>query len=374
MTRDPRIETLAGALLTYSLDLRPGEKLFIEGDVGCEPLVEALIRRAHEVGALAFFELTAPELRRTWLLGSNQAQLEREVSFGTARLAEMDARLLIKAGSNTAEMADVPPGVVRAWSLARQPYNDAAKRKKWCTLRYPTPSLAQAAGMSTGAYQELYFRACGLDYAGMDAAMDPLVRLMEATDEVRILGPGTDLTFSLEGIPTVKSAGRYNVPDGEVSTAPVRDSANGFITFNVPSPEQGMIFRDVRLGFENGRIVEADGSPRDRLVARLDTDEGARFLGEFSVGVNPAITHPVGDILFDEKMTGSLHVTPGNAYDVIDNGNRSALHWDLVLLQTPGWGGGELWFDGVLVRKDGRFVLPQLEGLNPENLLSRAKS
>lgn len=370
MMRDPRLDTLARRLFTYSLGLAPGDRLLVEGDTGCEPLVHALIDQAYALGAFPFFELTAPELRRAWLLGATEDQLVRHVGWGSGRLQDADAWLYVMAGSNTAEMADLPPAVVRAWSVARQPYSDTATRKaKWCVLRYPTAASAQAAGMSTTAYEDLALGACALDYARMGAAMEPLVQLMQTTDRVRIVGPGTDLTFSLEGVSTVASPGHHNLPDGEVSTAPVRDSANGVITYNIPSVEEGVTFRDVSLRFEHGRIVDAQGDPLDRLVARLDIDEGARYLGEFSLGVNPVLTRPVGDVLFDEKMAGSLHVTPGNAYEVIDNGNRSALHWDLVLLQTPEYGGGEIWFDGVLVRQDGRFVLPSLAGLNPENLL-----
>jgi aminopeptidase len=366
---DSRTGILASRLLSYSLGLCAGQSVLIEGDTGCEPLVQELLREAYRMGVIPFFELTDPQLRRAWLLESARDQLDRQTSFDSARIEAMDARLYVLADRNAAEMADLPPGIAQAWALARQPYTDAVKCKKWCVVRYPTASSAQAAGMSTEAYEDFCFRVSCLDYSRMEAAMDPLVNLMSGTDQVRLVGPGTDLTFSIAGIPTVKSAGRYNVPDGEVSTAPVRDSANGAITYNVPSLEAGTTFQNVRLRLEGGRIVEAQGTPQDQLELRLDTDEGARYLGEFSLGVNPGITRPVGDILFDEKMAGSLHVTPGNAYEIIDNGNRSALHWDLVLLQTSEWGGGEVWFDDVLVRKDGRFVLPGLDRLNPEHLV-----
>jgi aminopeptidase len=365
---DPRVDELARTLIGYSLGLQAGERILIEGETGSERLVRALLGEANRLGARPLFQVTDPTLQRRWLLGATRDQMDQQVAIDLARLRSVDARLLILAGSNDSEGADVPLETSRDWSLARQPYADALKRLKWCTLRYPTASAAQAAGMSTEAYEDFCFDVECLNYARMGVAMDPLVRLMGRTDRVRILGPGTDLTFSIRGIPTVKSPGHHNIPDGEVSTAPVRDSADGVITYNVPSPEGGVTFRDVRLRFERGRIIEAGGSPRDQLLARLDTDEGARYLGEFSFGVNPGITRPVGDILFDEKMTGSLHVTPGTAYEVIDNGNRSALHWDLVLLQIPEWGGGEVWFDGVLVRKDGRFLSPELAPLNPENL------
>src|SRR5690606_32848804 len=240
---------------------------------------------------------------------------------------------------------------------------------KWVVLRYPNPSMAQLAGMSTEAFEDFYFRVCNLDYAKMDRAMDPLKELMDRTDRVRIVGPGTDLSFSIKGIGAVKCSGRRNIPDGEVYTAPVRDSVNGTISFNVPSVYNGFKYENVRLTFRDGRIVEASANDTARINALLDTDEGARFVGEFSLGFNPHILHPMNDILFDEKIAGSLHFTPGQAYEEADNGNRSAIHWDLVLIQRPEYGGGEVWFDDVLIRKDGRFVHPALEGLNPERLV-----
>ncbi len=222
--------------------------------------------------------------------------------------------------------------------------------------------------MSSEAFEDFCLAVSTLDYARMDKAMDPLVELMARTDRVRVTAPGTDLTFSIKGIPIQKAAGTNNVPDGEVFTAPVRDSANGTIFYNTPSLEDGTTYERVRFTFKDGKIVDADANEREKLLKMLDTDEGARYLGEFALGMNPLIKRPMKDTLYDEKIMGSLHLTPGRAYEDADNGNRSGVHWDLVLIQTPEWGGGEIWFDDVLVRKDGRFVLPELEGLNPENL------
>lgn len=366
---DPRIETLARTLLTYSLDLRPGEKLFIEGETGCEPLVQEMLRQAYDMGVVPFVELTDPRVRRAWLQGATAEQQELKIGWDIARIKAMDARLFLFAGGNQSELDDVPSELLQVAAKARKPYMDIVLTKKWALARYPTAGAAQAAGMSTEAYEDFCFSVSALDYGAMSRAMDPLVELMERTDQVRVLSPGTDLTFSIKGIPVRKADGRENVPDGEVFTAPVRDSASGTITYNTASREAGALFEHVSFVFEQGRIVEATGSPKDKLTTFLDTDEGARYLGEFALGLNPAINLPVQDILFDEKIAGSLHLTPGEAYEEADNGNRSAVHWDLVLIQTPEWGGGEIWFDGVLVRKDGRFVLPELEGLNPERLL-----
>jgi len=242
------------------------------------------------------------------------------------------------------------------------------KHTKWTILRFPNPAFAQQAGMSTEAFTDFFFDVCTMDYAKMAKAMEPLKRLMEKTDKVHIEGPGTDLTFSIKGIPVVPCSGGHNIPDGEVFTAPVKNSVNGKISFNTSTVYQGVSFSDVQLTFKDGKVVAASADKPEQINKILDTDEGARYVGEFSFGLNPFITKPMLDILFDEKITGSFHFTPGGAYDEADNGNRSAVHWDMVLIQTPEKGGGTISFDRKVIRKDGKFVTPELQGLNPENL------
>jgi aminopeptidase len=240
---------------------------------------------------------------------------------------------------------------------------------KWCIMRYPTASFAQLANTSTEAFENFYFDVCTLDYRNMEQAMEPLRRLMERTDRVRIKGPGTDLSFSIKGIAAIPCAGKMNIPDGEIYTAPVQNSINGIISYNTPAVYQGVTYEKIRFQFENGKIIAAQSTDSTRLNQILDTDAGARFVGEFALGVNPFILHPMKDTLFDEKINGSLHFTPGQAYRDADNGNRSAIHWDLVLIQRPEYGGGEIYFDDKLVRRDGHFVLPELAPLNAENLV-----
>ena len=210
---------------------------------------------------------------------------------------------------------------------------------------------------------------CTLDYDKMAAAEQPLKERMERTDRVRIVGPNdTDLTFSIKGIPAIPCIGDRNIPDGECFTAPVKDSVNGVLHYNAGTIYNGKAFDDVRLVFKNGRIIEATGSDTKADNEIFDTDEGARYVGEFSLGFNPYIKRAMRDILFDEKICGSIHFTPGQAYDEADNGNRSKIHWDMVLIQTEEFGGGEIWFDDELIRRDGKFVPDYLQGLNPENL------
>jgi aminopeptidase len=366
--RDPRLEKLAANLLDYSLKLQPGEKLAIESEIASRELVAAVIEGAYQRKAIPFYQVGDARLRRAWFLGAQREQMDLEIAWALRRLEDLDASLYIVSGDNASELADVPPSVMEASRHASEPLMEKYLSKKWCLLRFPTPAAAQAAGMSTEGFEDFCLEVSSLDYARMDKAMDPLVGLMSRTDRVRVVAPGTDLSFSIKGIPVLKAAGKNNIPDGEVFTAPVRDSVDGTILFNTPSLEDGVTYERIRLTFADGKVVESVANEAEKLLQMLDTDEGSRYLGEFALGVNPRIEKPMKDTLYDEKISGSLHVALGRAYDDADNGNRSSLHWDLVLIQTPQWGGGELYFDDVLVRKDGRFALPELEGLNPENL------
>ncbi len=367
--RDPRVDVLAANLLDYSLALQAGEKVLIEGETGSQDLMIALVEHAYRRGAVPFTFIGDDRLRRAWLLGATREQMDLQVGWGMQRMRDVDASVYILGGDNASALADVAPGTLEASRLASEPLLSLSLTKKWVLLRFPTPSAAQAAGMSTESFEDFCLAVSTLDYARMSKAMDPLVSLMESTDRVRIQSPGTDLTFSIKGIPVIKAAGNNNIPDGEVFTAPVRDSLEGTILFNTPSLEDGTTYEHIRLVFKQGRVVEADANEAEKLERMLDTDEGSRFVGEFALGVNPVIERPMKDTLYDEKIGGSLHLALGRAYDEADNGNRSSLHWDLVLIQTPAWGGGEIWFDDTLVRKDGRFVLPELEVLNPEKLI-----
>jgi aminopeptidase len=369
MMRDPRLDALAGSLLDHSLGLKPGEKVLIEGEAGSLELMIALVDAAYEREAVPFVDYGDPRLRRAWLLRADRKQMDLRAAWESNRVRDVDATVFIMAGDNASELGDVPAAILEASHLANESLMTLYLTKKWVLLRYPTAAAAQAAGMSTEAFEDFCLAVCGLDYARMDKAMEPLVDLMSRTDRVRVLSPGTDIAFSIKDIPILKAAGTNNIPDGEVYTAPVRDSVNGTVLFNTPSLEDGTTFERVRLTLKDGRIVEADANEPERLNRKLDTDEGARSLGEFALGINPLITKPMKDTLFDEKICGSLHLAVGRAYEEADNGNRSSVHWDLVLIQTPEWGGGEIYFDDTLIRKDGRFVLPALEGLNPENLL-----
>ncbi len=368
---DPRIRTLARNLIRYSTNLQAGEKILID-IYGLEvPVVRALIEETYAVGGIPFVSIKNHAVNRALLMGATEEQWKMMAKYERDRMKDMDAYIGLRAGDNASELSDVPPEKNEIyqkhwWNPVHSDIR--VNQTRWVVLRWPTDSMAQLAGTSTEAFEEFYFNVCTLDYAKMDRNMDALKARMERTDKVRIVGPGTDLSFSIKGIPAIKCSGRRNIPDGECYTAPVRDSVNGYISFNTPSVYQGFTYENIRFEFENGKIVKATANDTERINKVLDTDEGARYIGEFSFGFNPYILKPMKDTLFDEKIAGSFHFTPGQAYKIAYNGNDSAIHWDLVCIQRSDYGGGEIYLDGELVRKDGIFVAQDLLGLNPENL------
>ena len=282
-----------------------------------------------------------------------------------ARMKKMHAYIALRGSNNITELSDVPVDRLKMLGKKMRPVLDQRVQKtKWVVLRWPTPSMAQLAGMSTEAFEDFYFDVCTLDYRKLRPGMKALKSLMERTDRVEIKGPGTDLRFSMKGIPAVVCGGDRNIPDGEVFSCPVRDSVQGHVTFNAPTIYQGTSFDGIRLDFRDGKIVEATSNQTAKLNKILDSDAGARYVGEFSLGFNPRVLHPMRDILFDEKIAGSFHFTPGQAYEEADNGNRSQVHWDLVNIQRKDYGGGEIYFDGKLIRRDGEFLPQPLRSLN----------
>lgn len=371
--KDPRIQKLADIVVGYSCSVKKGEKVLIEPmDEAALPFTEMLVERIAQAGGTALVNIHNSRIKRKLLTHATDDWYEIMREIDLARMKKMDVYIEIDGRANSSELSDVPAAALRTY---RERYvmpvhlEQRLNSTKWCVLAFPNPAYAQAAGMSQEAFWDFYFDVCTLDYANMCKAMDPLVELLEKTDQVCIKGPGrTDLCLSVKGFPAIKCPGDFNIPDGEIFTAPVRDSVNGVIEFNTPTEYYGTRFENIALTFRDGRIVDFSGTNRPRLEAIFDTDAGARYTGEFAFGVNPYITKPMTDILFDEKIRGSIHLATGTCLPECDNGNKSAIHWDLVLIQTPEYGGGEIWFDDVLVRKDGLFVLPELAGLNPENL------
>jgi aminopeptidase len=362
---DIRFDKLAKLLVEYSIRLNRNENVLIEAFDTPDEMTIALVRAARKVGGVPFVQTYHARVNRALALEASDRQLNLLASHELARMKKMAAYIAVRGSNNITELSDVPLEKMKLLAKKMRPVQDQrVKKSKWVVLRWPTPSMAQLAGMSTEAFEDFYFDVCTLDYRKLQPGMKALKRLMEKTDRVEIKGPDTDLRFSIKGIPAVICGGDRNIPDGEVFSCPVRDSVQGNVTFNAPSIYQGIGFDGIRLEFKDGKIVDATSNETKKLNKILDSDPGARYIGEFSLGFNPRVLQPMRDILFDEKIAGSFHFTPGQAYDEADNGNRSQVHWDMVSIQRPEYGGGEIYFDGKLIRRDGEFLPKQLRSLN----------
>ena len=356
MLTDPRFNQLADVLTGFSTALRSGERVLIDAFDVPDTIVIALIRAARRRGGLPYVQINRAQIARELTLRAEEAQVAPLADVELARMQKMDAYIALRGSDNIFESSDVPAAKVQLVSRLMKPVIDYRVGKtKWVVLRWPTSAMAQQAGMSTEAFEDFYFRVCTLDYRRMEPGMKALADLMDRTDRVRIVGPDTDLRFSIKGIGAKECGGLRNIPDGEVFSCPVADSVEGHIQYNAATVYLGTAFDNIRLAFKRGKIVKATANNTARLNEILDSDAGARFIGEFALGFNPHILQPMRDILFDEKIAGSFHFTPGQAYADCGNGNRSQVHWDMVCIQRPEYGGGEVWFDGKLIRKDGLF-------------------
>jgi aminopeptidase len=362
---DERFDKLAKLLVEYSIRLKRNETVLIEAFDIPDEMTTALVRAARNAGGVPFAQVYHARVNRALALEASDRQLNIVASHELARMKKMNAYIAMRGSHNVTELADVPPDKMQLIGKKMRSVQDQrVKQTKWVVLRWPTPSMAQLAGMSTEAFEDFFFDVCTLDYRKLQPGMKALKGLMEKTDRVQIKGPGTDLNFSIKGIPAVICGGDRNIPDGEVFTAPVKDSVEGQLIFNAPSIYQGTAFDGIQLSFKRGKIVEASSNETKKLNKILDSDGGARYIGEFSLGFNPRVFQPMRDILFDEKIAGSFHFTPGQAYEEADNGNRSQVHWDMVSIQRPDYGGGEIYFDDKLIRKNGEFLPKQLRSLN----------
>ncbi len=366
---DLRFNKLAKVLVEYSTALKKGDHVLLDMIEVPDEFTVELMRAVRAAGAIPIVEARHGKINREIQMGTTPEHARLLCDVELYRMKKMQAYIAVRGGLNANESADVPPALSAMFARTIRPLlNYRVNKTRWVVLRWPTPSMAQAANMSTEAFEHFFFQVCTMDYRKMAKAMLPLEKRLKTADHVHIKGPGTDLSFSIKGIGAKCCNGRLNIPDGEVFSCPIKDSVNGILQYNTPTVYAGTRFENIRLAFKDGRIVEATSNNTKRLNEILDTDPGARYIGEFSLGFNPYILSPMCDTLFDEKIAGSLHFTPGQAYELADNGNRSAVHWDMVLIQRPEYGGGEIWFDGELIRKDGRFMPKDLRGLNPEKL------
>ena len=367
-----KLDKLCKGVVNYSLKVKPGMKVMIRTAPDGLDLAKRLVREIGKAGGMAFPWIMEDGITRE--MGQHTPDIFKHYGEIYGPLYDKcDALIAIRTGNNN-DMNEIDMEVKKEMAEQITPYSrKVTSDKPWVLFLYPTTHLADTFKMSEQKFADYWLDVSSFDYSKMAKACEPLNKLMTETDKVEIKGPGTDLTFSLKGIGAVSCCGNRNIPDGECYSAPVKDSVEGYITYNMLSPQMGEMFKDVKLTFKAGKIVEATCDGGEEMIKKLneifDQDEGARYIGEFAIGFNPFIDEGVGNILFDEKMKGSFHFTPGNAYaNAADNTNRSKLHWDLVCSQQPKHGGGEIYFDGKLIRKDGEFVIKELEGLNAKNL------
>jgi len=373
--KDPRYTQLARVLVHHSAQVQKGDKVLIEAFEIPPDFVTTLIETVVEAGGVPLASTYQESVRRALQRAGSKEQLRVMADVDLARMKKMQCYIGVRGALNISELSDVPKERVDLYEkmyLHPVHLEQRVKKTRWVVLRWPLPSMAQAAGMSTEAFEDFYFNVCaGVDYKKMAKAMRPLEGLMRKTDHVHITGPGTDLQFSIKNIGAKPCSGERNIPDGECFSCPVKDSVQGHIQFNCETLYRGTVFNNIRLAFKNGKVIEAtsDSTANTKKVNDiLDSDAGARYIGEFSLAFNPYILKPMKDILFDEKIAGSFHFTPGQAYEECDNGNRSQVHWDMVNIQRKDYGGGEIRFDDKLIRKDGIFTLNKLRGLNPDRL------
>lgn len=370
---DSRNVKLAYNLIHNSISLSKDDNLLIEiiGEDGLE-LANEIIKQAKEINAKPRLNVINYEKLRFFLINANKEDIIEYGKKDYETMKKMQAYIGISAPTSDKALEGVSQEKLEIYNkyyTALVHLEQRVKHTKWCILRYPNEYFAQKSNMTLEEFKDFYYNVCNVDYNKMKIAMEPLKNLMNKTDKVHIVAPETDLTFSIKGIPAEKYYGTFNIPDGEVATCPVKNSINGCITYNTKTKYNDIIFENIRFDFIDGKIVNATAKENCKeLNAILDTDDGARYIGEFAFGLNPYVNNTMCDTLFDEKINGSFHLTPGMALEESDNGNRSAIHWDIVKILRKEFGGGEIYFDDILIMKDGIFVLEELKRLNVENL------
>ena len=361
-----RIEKLAKIIVNHSLKVKENDRVLItyEG-VESMSLIKAIVKEIINNKGVVETDYQNQDLGNIVRENLTDAIIEAKTKKMKFEVENYDCFVRVCYRKSDYYDKNMNKDMKRILMENLEPYKEIrVNERRWVLLNYPSIVDAFKAHLTPLEFYNFAMDAMTIDYDKMYNDTLPLKELMEKTDKVRIVAPNTDITFSIKGLPAIICAGECNIPDGECFTAPVRNSVNGTITYNVPSPYHGEIFEKVSLTFKNGKIIEARSNNNEKIKEIFETDEGARYVGEFSLGFNPMIKTPMGDILFDEKIAGSLHFTPGCCYDECPNGNKSSIHWDLVLIQREEYGGGEVYFDDVLIRKDGLFVLPELENLN----------
>ena len=366
---EDKLKQLAKTIATYSIDVKKGEKVLITTQsLETRDFISYLIEEITDLGGIPFVNIVDQRLNSKLLSKTTDDRIDLIKKYSEFEVDTFDSFIQIKYRLNDYENKNVDSSILKKMGNALLKVQDIrVNKRKWVLLNYPSIVDSYKAKMPIDEFKKFALDVMTVDYRKLSNLIKPLKELMDKTDKVRIVSPGTDLTFSIKGMKSIPCCGDKNIPDGELYTAPIKTSVNGKITYNTPSPYQGEVYTNVCLEFKDGKIINATcNEDNDKLNEIFNSDEGARYIGEFSLGFNPKILYPMGDILYDEKIFGSLHFTPGRAYKDCYNGNDSMIHWDMVLIQRNDYGGGEIYFDDVLIRKDGLFVLDSLKQLNFE--------
>jgi aminopeptidase len=357
----PDPAAFAALLCDYCLEVGRGRQVVVRSTTLAGSLVLALQREILAREAWPVLRIALPEQEAGFWAAARPYHLDEFAPLDLVEAEQTDAAVSIHAPFNTRELAGVDPALLTRAARARSPIREAALRRRWCVSVWPTPALAQQAGMSTAGFAEFVERALFLDrddpvaaWTDLSSAQTQLISKLAAASELRIEGEGTDLSLSVEGRTWINSDGRRNMPSGEVFTGPVETSASGVVRFDIPSSPRGVEVSGVTLELRDGVVVTA-GADRgdDVLQAMLATDDGARRLGEIGIGTNFGIDRPTGMTLFDEKIGGTVHLAVGRSYPETGGANESAIHWDLICDLRNG---GRLTADGAPIVADGRLV------------------
>ena len=363
---DTRVTKMAQTIARYSVSLKPGERFLVLTSVPGMALAAEVYREALALGALPVVRTLHPELDELLYRYGNDDQVRFVPEYEKQELESLNARLVIRGDENVMTLAGIDPARLTIGRQARRPLLErmmarkAAGELKNCLTQYPTNASAQEAGMSLADYEEFVFRACFADrddpieaWLELSRQQQAYVDLLNNVKTLKVEGPGTDLALSVDGRKWVNSDGKANFPSGEVFTGPVEDSVNGRVRFDVPTLFSGQPVENIELEFKAGRVVAARAERGDQMLqSALDTDAGSRFLGEFAFGLNYGISRATRNILFDEKIGGTIHMAIGAGYPETGSQNRSAIHWDMIKDMKQ----GVVLADGRPVYESGRFI------------------
>jgi aminopeptidase len=351
---DPRLEQYAKLLVENCVDVQPGWQVLVGGDYLARPLLDEVARQVAQRGAYALVRVGGIGSNREWLKHAPMELVETAAPLEMQQLEQCDAFIYVEAPENTRDAVSVPQERLLAAQAALRPALERIFRHEvpWVGCQFPTPALAQDAGMGTEEFADFLYGACLLDWDAERERMQRYADRFDAAEEVRIVGAGTDLRLSIAGRSMQVDAGGANVPGGEFFGCPVEDSAEGVIEFSeFPAVMVGRELQRIRLRFETGRVVEASADTDEGfLLETLDSDEGARRLGELGIGCNPGITRYLKNTLFDEKIDGTVHLALGNGMPDLGGENVSSIHWDIVKDLREG---GRIELDGEVVQENG---------------------